>query len=497
MPGLSPGGKPGNLSRGTVTTSSVHELRDPAAARRFLLEGLWWQRVAKPAPAGVLPAFTLALELAASGQPLPPLGFIADVANAPTSGGDFSIGDDSTSPPGVPVGTLRIYEDHVLGKLFGDWTFSRAADALRAYQGRDLLRGLAFLIGQLRERWGIPGVDLSPGPIKSLLDSKPEQLLGEGWATLERDGPLPLVAEMYLQLTTAARRVGEALAIADVFELEHRTALAEPGERLALRQVIQAATILEAGLPKHAPRRVEQHAEVPTRVLDEDAYPVGGFSSLSTRGSVESLLHSQLAYMGPPEERPDLFDIKFLRDELLYYARDENQFLRRRRTYVFALGADLVATRFKDRQLPFQRGVLLLGLLVAAVARLTEWLTADALSFEILFPADDERLAAERILLQTILREPLAIGAVRLLTLSDKDLAAHGVELARRSQCHCLVIGVDPPPLRAADVQVLRLKIAGPRPALVDADGEVVDCEAEDASDSWTRTLEQVLARLV
>ena len=29
-------------------------------------------------------------------------------------------------------------------------------------------------------------------------------------------------------------------------------------------------------------------------------------------------------------ERPDLFDIKFLRDELLYYARDENRFLRRR-----------------------------------------------------------------------------------------------------------------------------------------------------------------------
>ena len=62
----------------------------------------------------------------------------------------------------------------------------------------------------------------------------------------------------------------------------------------------------------------------PTRALDEDTYPVGGFTSISTRGSIESLLHSQLAYM-ETDERPDLFDIKFLRDELLYYARDENQ----------------------------------------------------------------------------------------------------------------------------------------------------------------------------
>ena len=37
--------------------------------------------------------------------------------------------------------------------------------------------------------------------------------------------------------------------------------------------------------------------EVPTRILDEDIYPVGGFTSLSNRGSIESLLHSQLAYM--------------------------------------------------------------------------------------------------------------------------------------------------------------------------------------------------------
>ena len=34
-----------------------------------------------------------------------------------------------------------------------------------------------------------------------------------------------------------------------------------------------------------------------------------------------------LARMILRDERPDLFDMKFVRDELLYYSRDENQFL--------------------------------------------------------------------------------------------------------------------------------------------------------------------------
>src|SRR4029077_16166328 len=123
--------------------------------------------------------------------------------------------------------------------------------------------------------------------------------------------------------------------------------------------------------------------EVPTRILDEDTYPVGGFTSIATRGSIESLLHSQLAYMEDEPERPDLFDIKFVRDELLYYSRDENQFLRRRRTFVFALAADLVSARCKGGDLPYQRGVLLLALLTVIVHKLAEWLSTDALSFQI------------------------------------------------------------------------------------------------------------------
>src|SRR5262249_28731274 len=151
--------------------------------------------------------------------------------------------------------------------------------------------------------------------------------------------------DLYEEIIAAVRATGSALGPEDVFELEHGTALAAFSQRVALRQVLQAAARLEERLPPHPGRPLARRQEVPTHLLDEDTYPVGGFSSISTRGTIESLLHSQLVYM-EPDDRPDLFDIKYVRDELLYYARDENQFLRRRRTFIFALYPDLVQARF-------------------------------------------------------------------------------------------------------------------------------------------------------
>ena len=51
------------------------------------------------------------------------------------------------------INLVRTYEDHVLGKIYADWTFSRASDALRHYaKGRDQARGLAYFLNQFRER---------------------------------------------------------------------------------------------------------------------------------------------------------------------------------------------------------------------------------------------------------------------------------------------------------------------------------------------------------
>ena len=135
--------------------------------------------------------------------------------------------------------------------------------------------------------------------------------------------------KLYENLIAAFRRAGELLGRGDLFELEHGTALQPLGERLALRQVLRAADLLENALPRHRTRANTDRPDISTTMQAEDIYPIGGYASLSNRGSIESLLPSQLAFMESEADRPDLFDLKYLRDELLYFSRDENQLLRR------------------------------------------------------------------------------------------------------------------------------------------------------------------------
>ncbi len=479
-----------------------YELRDLDEARQFLLQGLWWQRVVPPSKGNVKEALEWAMEIASSGNPLPPIGFVADLGHV-AFGLDWEGRENrqAVAIPSLPINQVRTYEDHVLGKIYSDWTFARCSDALRRYQGRDRAKGLAFLINQLRERAQFPGVELAPGVIKQALDSSPEEVLAQGYESLRQDGVQPVLVDLYEALIQASRRTAEALGQEDIFELEHRTALDDFGQRLALRQVLRAASALEATLPRHRIRPLARRMEVPTRILDEDTYPVGGFTSLSTRGTIESLLHSQLAYMETEKAvQPDLFDIKFVRDELLYYSRDENQFLRRRRTFVLALASDLVSTRFKDSDLPYQRGVLLLALLYVIVQKLIEWLNTDALSFQIVLlgPAEGtEVLAAEKGLLETLLREEIATGTVRILRLPPERLAGQCASWARRSMCHCLTVGTRAIPLEAEDTAVTQLQIDGPRPALGDDFGDVTELEGEDPFDSWSEALKQILRRWI
>src|SRR5262249_51304153 len=262
--------------------------------------------------------------------------------------------------------------------------------------------------------------------------------------------------------------------------------------------VLQAASSLDAQLPSQRPRPLERRHDIPTRILDEDTYPVGGFASISNRGTIESLLHSQLAYM-EPASRPDLFDIKFLRDELLYYSRDENQFRRQRRTFVFALFPDLERARFKDSELPWQRIILALGLAVTAVRRLVEWLSTDALLFEVLFldegvgpqPLD---LVAEQAILGMVFREQVANGTVVINRLPRERLSHHCVQHARRSRCDCLAVATTDQRLEIEGVRFARLVLAGPCPALApESDAEARVFGDEHALACWSMALESWL----
>jgi hypothetical protein len=475
----------------------VEILREPERAQRFLLQGLWLQRATPPTASAVKTILEWALEIVAGGQPLLPLGVVADLGHAAYGADrDPQASREQPAIPSLPATLMRTYEDHVLGKVYTDWSFERASDAMRRFQGRDRAIGLAYLIRQFRDRANLGGVEMSPGIIRSLLEAQPDELLRRGWETLSTHGPQPPLVELYEAIIASARRMAELLALEDVIALEQRTALADMGQYVAHRQVLQIANRLEAALPRHKVRPLSGRREVPTRVLDEDTYPVGGFAAISTKGSVESLLHSQLAYMErDPNLRPDLFDVKFLRDELYYYSRDENQFLRRRRVFLFCLYPDLVKSRFKDPDLPVQRIIMVLGLLLTAVRKLSEWLSTDALKFEFLLIQDKgaKPLAQEGQLLEMLFREQIENKAVEIRHVAD-DPARHAEQIAQRSLCHLLTVSSGGVDAQAETAVTTNLTVHGPRPELRVGYDTPQTLEADDAFEAWTATLERLLA---
>jgi hypothetical protein len=471
------------------------ELRDLDAARRYILEGLWLQRAVKPTANTVKRALEWAMEVASGGHPLPPIGFVADVGNV-AFGVDADQRMKEANPvPGWPPALGRSYEDHVLGKLYSDWTFERAGDALRKYKDKDRVRGLAYVVNQIRERAGFPGVLLPPAVIRALQTMNPDDVLASGWESLMRDGPAPLLVKLYEELVSAGRRIAEVLGQEDILALEQGTAIADMGQYVAHRQILQTTARLEARLPARPVKPLIGRKEVPTRVLDEDQYPVGGYTSISTKGTIESLLHSQLAYM--ENESPDLFDMKFVRDELFYYSRDENQFLRRRRAFVFVLFPDLVAARFKDTDLPCQRIVMVESLVVALVRKLTDWLSTDAIRFEVLFVQEGGKnpLEEEAKLLRLLLREPIERGDGEVAEVPNKETVVMFLNrLSRLAQVHCLAVAVEPFSMEMDNVVVTELVVAGPRPEIGEGDGVVSVVEQpEDAFDLWHETILHVL----
>jgi FtsH ternary system-like protein len=482
-----------------MMAANVHELRDADEATRILGQSYLLQRLHSPAAGSLGGVLEWALDSAGAGVPIPPLGVLADLGNLLLKPHESSV-RNTTQIAGWSDRLALGYEDLVLGKWLADSSLERAGDALRGLSGRDRARGLAFVSAQLRSRCGFGGFLLSPAILKKMRDQPADRVLAAAWASLDSFGMSPLLPAAYEDLEQHVRRAPAMLGSEDVFELEHRTVLADFSQRVALRQVLQATAAFREALAEAPPVVVRSAREVPSHLRDEDTYPVGGFTSLSNRGTVESLLHSQLAFM--EDDRPDLFDIKFLRDELLYYSRDENQFFRRRRAFVLAFFPDLVQARVKDPASPWQRVIFLLGLVVALIERLTDRLGDDSLTFELLFLRGDDGavlLGSERGLLETIFRTQIADRMLRIADVDEAQLTTRCEEHSRRSLVDCLLLATGQTRCRVDRVPVGALRPDDVGPMLEWVDGPPTECrrDGDSALERWGEKLEEIANRWI
>ncbi|MBK7865385.1 MAG: hypothetical protein IPJ65_43670 [Archangiaceae bacterium] len=240
------------------------------------------------------------------------------------------------------------------------------------------------------------------------------------------------LGEQLEALARASRRERTLLSDAEVFLLENVTTLEGLGARVALGQLADAAQSVEERLPSRMKAPAPSAGEAPTALEQESALPVGGWSSLSNSGSPESMVVSELIYM-EEDDRPDLFDVRFVEGELLYYARDESVALRKSRTLAVVLDATLDAARLLDEGERHQRLLWALGSVTASVRKLSSWLSHEALSFELYFVRgkDAHPLQAEQGVVALLLREWQERGRLTL-----EEVASVPAAIARVSDRH-------------------------------------------------------------
>jgi hypothetical protein len=482
------------------------EIRDRAVAERWLAGGLCLMRLGHPTASELNAASPWLLAALSEMAALPPPGVVTDVGRL-LLGGGFEL----TAAPPLPSSDVRLraavrgYEDQILGRLAADPRLEAATDAVAKLPPSLQPAAVALVVAHLVERLHFQaGAAISPGLARRLAARPAEEVLRQGFDTLRESTEIvSQLAEGYEELTRAAHKARALLADTEVFALENLTVLGSLTQRLAIEQVVEVAEELGRTLPRRMKRKRASRGAAPTQLEDESAYPIGGFSSMSNSGSLENLVTSELIYMDETEKEMDLFDMRYVEGELLYYTRDESILVRRRRVLTFVLDADLASVRFKDPGLKWQRLVLVLGLILCAVRRLTEWLSEEGLMFRVVFlrgEAAGPSLAQERALCQLLLSEWAEKGLAEVV---DGDALAPVIaqaELdARRAQVDVLLIAARDPGAIAADPRVRTgvLDVGAPAPQL--RLGAVDSAKRAGAAlwTAWSETILELLQELL
>ena len=283
----------------------------------------------------------------------------------------------------------------------------------------------------------------------------------------------------------------------DFFELAHFDALDRPHRRLFARRVQELATA--AGPIDVARTRVRvESEEAATTVADEGTYPTGGIGEITTKGSIENLVRSELVYRMDDGSGVDLFALRWAEGDLLFYTRDAGSLHRKRRALVFAL--DPTKMRIKDPRHATSLAVLAYSLIAVTSDDLLDLFGGEGARIEIRVvsarPVDADKEEAE--LFEMRLKEAIRRGDARISLETGIDGAA-AVDPRRRTFIVAIGdVAVDETQVQRAGGQLLRVHLAAP-PEGHDPEGSVFYLDPADRmpGDRIGEVRDELLTRIV
>jgi len=424
---------------------------------------------------------------------MPPPGLVSDVAVLLTG---------TRLPMLAPLGgdehlraAVHAYDDDVLARLVTTARFDDVLAAFAHLSATERPPAIALVVGAICERSGFSGSSVSPAALRRALARPRAERDAAGRQDLLAGTNTQKFADAYLRLARGARQSRALVDDREVFTIDHLEVLRDFGGRMTADHIQAAAAAVAQKLPRRLPSKRDQRGAKDTRMDDDDLYPAGGFTSITpggaSSGNIENLVTSELVYMDP-DEIVDLFSLRYMEGELLFYTRDDSVFRRHRHMIAIALGPDLDDARVKDKGVPWQRLILALGFLVATIRWLTEQLGDHALVIHIAFPP--KLLVEEREILSLLLEGEIARGQVVIVEQPWQDAIAVAAG-ATGAISDAVIFSLGPTPELPKGLRALHINLASaaptvselaPRPQVVDpstlsADAFVEWCEgAED-----------------
>lgn len=473
------------------------ELRAQADVASWLAAGLCLRRVqGETADDDVTVAGSI-LACASELATMPPPGVIADVATL--LGGARP---QLPPPPGAAEAlkvALRSYDDDVLGRLVQTPRFDDVLAAYAHLPATQRPQAIALVVGALCERAGFAGLSVNPATLRRALARPREERDATGRTELRSLATAGRLADAYQRLARGARQSRALVDDREVFAIDHLQVLGSFARRMAADHIAAAAEALARTLPRRLPASRQQRGASDTQLADEDTYPAGGFTAITPGGSsanIENLVSSELVYM-EDHQAVDLFTLRYVEGELLFYTRDESVFRRHRHLITFLLGNELDDARVKDPDVPWQRLVLGFGLLVAAIRWLTDQLGHEALQVRLSFPP--RMLAEERELVSLLLEGEITSGIVQVVEEAPESAILIAAAAGNTAISDLVVVSLGPVPALPKAQRALHLSLAAAAPAAYElAPRRGVPPEpGPDAWTEWGEVAEDLLRWLV
>jgi hypothetical protein len=206
--------------------------------------------------------------------------------------------------------------------------------------GMEHLEGVFILAGSSCEPGFLKGVllqilDRIPGFYLNEITISPTDLERAFSAPHHPDPAFPaekILAKVYKDALALVDASPFMLTATDMFEIGHPDLFQKPADRTFYRVMMRAV----AGVHAWTSGVFTFQEETPGVVAmfgEPQVLALGGYDSLATQGDISSLVPSELAYMDETMA-VDLFDYKFLENQLLFYKREQGAVFRIRREMI-------------------------------------------------------------------------------------------------------------------------------------------------------------------